>query len=58
MGGMGKGKETKTEMWLTCSLYRSEYSNLKLTETTMGRGRDLAEMSQYALKYTYKWKQH
>jgi hypothetical protein len=35
---LGKGREPKTQMWLMCSLYRSEYSNLKLAEATMGRG--------------------
>jgi hypothetical protein len=40
-------------MWLMCSLYRSEYSNLKLAETTMERGpqssKGLAEMNQCGL---------
>jgi hypothetical protein len=38
MEGTGKEKETKSRMWVICSLYRSEYSNLKLAEVTMGRG--------------------
>jgi hypothetical protein len=36
MGEIGKGKKPKTWMWLMCSLLRTEYSNLKLAETTMG----------------------
>jgi hypothetical protein len=28
----------KLEWWLTCSLNRNEYRNLKLVQTTMGRG--------------------
>jgi hypothetical protein len=35
-GGIGKGKETKSE-WM-CSLSRSEYNNLKLAEASTGRG--------------------
>jgi hypothetical protein len=33
-----KGRKSNTWMWLMCSLYRGEYSNLKLAEYTMGRG--------------------
>jgi hypothetical protein len=36
--GIEQGKESKTGMWLMCSLYRNEYSNLKLAEATMGGG--------------------
>jgi hypothetical protein len=35
---LGKGRKPKTWMWLIYSLYRSTYSNLKLAESTMGRG--------------------
>jgi hypothetical protein len=38
MGGIREGKETKKLNWLMCSLYRNEYSNLKLARATMGRG--------------------
>jgi hypothetical protein len=35
---IGKGKETQNLNVVECSLYRSEYSNLKLAEATMGMG--------------------
>jgi hypothetical protein len=37
-GGIAQGKETKTCIWLMCSLYRKEYRNVKLAGSTMGRG--------------------
>jgi hypothetical protein len=34
---LSKGRKPKTWIWLMCSLYRREYSNLKLAKATMGR---------------------
>jgi hypothetical protein len=41
----GKGRKPKTWMWLMCSLYRSKSSNLKLAESTVGRGPGSSEES-------------
>jgi hypothetical protein len=45
-----------------CSLNRSEYSNLKQEEATMGSqlgsSEGLIEMNENGLKYTCAWKQH
>jgi hypothetical protein len=32
-------------MWLMCSLYRNEYSNLKLAEATVERGLGIVKSS-------------
>jgi hypothetical protein len=34
----GNGRKPKNYMWLICSLYRSEYNDLKLAEATLERG--------------------
>jgi hypothetical protein len=36
--GQGKERKPKIWMWLMCSLYRNECSNLKLAEATMASG--------------------
>jgi hypothetical protein len=33
-----KGSKLKIQIFLMSSLYRNEYKNLKLAETTIGRG--------------------
>jgi hypothetical protein len=38
MGGIGKEKGTENLNVADGSLYRNEYSNLKLTKAAMGRG--------------------
>jgi hypothetical protein len=45
----GKNREREgnlKRMCLMCLLYKSEYSNLKLAETTMGRGPRSSEEGQ------------
>jgi hypothetical protein len=48
----GKGRKPKSWMCLIFSLWRSKYSNLKLSEATMGRGlgnSGLVEMNLFGL---------